>query len=378
MSHALLSPSSSERWTHCSPSARAEEKIPEKESGYAAEGTLAHAIAETLLKKGSGYKGKLKTLKASPYYYNGMDEELKAYVDFCNTEKANLGPATVMRVEQKLDLTPWIPDGFGTGDCVLVSPSTIHVIDLKFGKGVFVPAFQNKQLMLYALGALEANGFIFDEIETVKMTIAQVRLDEINTYMMPVKDLIAWGDTFIKPHAQMAYKGEGVRQPGAWCRFCKAKTTCKPYAEWVTQGAVPEVPPDELSDEDIAIYLKKADLLMEWAKDLKAYALDRALAGTTFDGWKVVAGRSTRKVKDPEEFATRLKEEGFAEKDIYKPTELQGITVLTRLMGKKKFDEIAEGYLEKPEGKPTLVPEDDKRPAIGSAEADFTFMEETK
>lgn len=375
MTHALLSPSSAERWMHCPPSARAEEQKGDTESAYAAEGSLAHAIAETVLKGGRGAKKRLETLKTSPYYYKGMEEEIAAYVDFCRTEQKKMGADTVMQVEETLDLSSWVPEGFGTGDCILISPTILHIIDLKFGKGVVVSPVENKQLMLYALGALEANQFIYDGIETVKMTIAQVRLGEIHTYTMTVKDLLAWGDS-VKPRAVTAYKGEGRRCAGGWCRFCKVKTTCRSYTEWVTGGVDSDIPPEELLDDEIALYLQKADNLMEWAKDLKAYALEHALAGTTYEGWKVVAGRGVRKITDPEGLAKRLREEGLSDEAIYKPREMEGITALTRLMGKKAFDEAAKGFIEKPQGKPTLVPESDKRPPIAGVESEFTFMEE--
>lgn len=378
MGHAILSPSSGDRWLNCTPSARLEEYEPDTTSIYAREGTLAHNIAEINLRHFNkeltdGQKNyRINKLKKDDLFYPGMIDEIDDYLDYCIQEFNALDNA-VMTVEQKLDISKYVPDGYGTGDCVLVNPSTIHIIDLKFGTGQVVDAFENTQLKLYALGAYDYWSFIYDEIEKVKITIAQVRLGEINSYEMDIKDLLNWGEKEVKPLAKKAYKGEGERNPGHWCKFCKVKTRCKKRTENLLEGIDKNKDPETLTNDEIAKLLYKAEDLKKWAKELENYALDEALKGEHFTGWKVVEGRSNRKITDENGFAKVLLDDGQKEDDIYKPKQLEGITKLTRLLGKKKFEEVSEGFIEKPEGKPTLVVESDKRPAINKAENEFDF-----
>lgn len=376
MAHAILSPSSADRWLHCTPSARENAKVADTTSVYAEEGTLAHAIGELGLLKFTKaitpqkYGAEMKKLRGHELYYKGMEGEVDEYVNFCIDEYNTLDSA-IMQVEERLDLTNWAPDAFGTGDCVIVSPNTIHIIDLKFGRGQYVEVFENPQLKLYALGALDDWSFIFPDIEEVKITIAQVRLGESNTYRMTKEDLIKWGEEVVRPKADLAYKGQGERAPGSWCKWCKVRQRCKVRAKALLDDTGPG--PEELTNDEIAKLLHSADDVMDWAKELKEYALDRALAGTAFKGWKVVEGRSNRKITDEEGLASALIEEGFSEEEIYKPKSLEGITKLTKLVGKSEFDDLSAGYIEKPKGRPTLVVESDKRPEYSTVADEFEF-----
>lgn len=378
MAHAVLSPSSAERWLHCTPSARLEAKEKDTGSIYAQEGTLAHAIAEVKLKEYSGKLTKkaaedeLLKLQKSDLFYTGMMDEIQEYVDFCIASKNAMAPDAVMGVEERLDLSAYAPDSFGTGDCILIDQRRIHIIDLKFGTGQVVDVVENPQLKLYALGAYRAWGFIFETIKEVWITIAQVRLGNIETYKIPVNDLLAWGEE-IRPRAKMAYRGEGEREPGAWCRFCKVKTTCRKRTEWLLNGVNTEKPANTLSEKEIAALLFKAEDLKTWAKELEEYALNEALNGQKYDGWKIVAGRSVRKITDPDGFAKVLQEKGYSAEQIYKPQQLEGITALEKIIGKKEFTALSKNYIEKPQGKPTLAPETDKRPELFSAETEFEF-----
>ena len=379
MAHALLSPSSAERWLHCTPSARAEEPYPDKESVYTEEGTLAHRLAEITLKNYLGeytekeYQKELALCRASPSYYPDMEEEVEEYTRFCMDEKSKQSKWGTARVEERISLDTYVTDSFGTADFLLIDRGTLHVIDLKFGKGKVVNPFENPQLKLYALGAYDAWGFIY-EIEKVHCTIAQVRLGEINTYTLPLSDLLSWGEE-IKPIAKKAYLGAGEKKAGSWCQFCKLKVTCKARAAYLLDGMDEKKNADTLSEKEIATLLPRLDSLTSWIKDLSDYALQKALQGTTYPGFKVVEGRSNRKIKDADAFSKRLLMAGYEEGRIYKPRELEGITNLTRYLGKKKFSELSEGLIEKPPGKPVLVPEDDKRLSIFDAANDFTFTE---
>ena len=378
MAHAVLSPSSAERWLHCTPSARLEAKEKDAGSIYAQEGTLAHAIAEVKLKEYSrkltkkAAEDELLKLQKSDLFYTGIMDEIQEYVDFCIASKNAMAPDAVMGVEERLDLSAYAPDSFGTGDCILIDQRRIHIIDLKFGTGQVVDVVENPQLKLYALGAYRAWGFIFETIKEVWITIAQVRLGNIETYKIPVNDLLAWGEE-IRPRAKMAYRGEGEREPGAWCRFCKVKTTCRKRTDWLLKGVNPEKPANTLSDKEIAALLFKAEDLKTWAKELEEYALNEALNGQKYDGWKIVAGRSVRKITDPDGLAKVLREKGYSAEQIYKPQQLEGITALEKIIGKKDFTALSKNYIEKPQGKPTLAPETDKRPELFSAENEFEF-----
>jgi hypothetical protein len=376
--HAILSASGSERWLNCPPSARLEEQITEEKSEYAAEGTFAHKLAELHLQnylkliKKVEYDKKLKQLKENEFYSQEMEDYIQIYIDIAiekiNEAKSRSKDAIVF-LEQQLDFYPWVPEGFGTGDVVIISDGIVEVVDFKYGKGVPVSAEENTQMRLYGLGAVNLFNILYD-IKTIRMTIVQPRLDSVSTESLSVKELLIWGDTTVKPKAKLAFKGEGEFQAGDHCRFCRAKATCRARAEANLELARYDFQdPALLSNDEIAEILFKADELKAWAADIQTYALEQAYKhGIKFDGWKLVEGRSNRKYTDEEEVAKILIEKGYKEDDLYTKSIL-GITAMEKLLGKKKFGELLDDLVIKPPGKPTLVPEGDKRPELSSAAA---------
>ena len=374
--HALLSASSSKRWLSCTPSARLEEQFKDEPGGsvYAEEGTAAHALAEHKLKKALKRRSKRPV---SDYQCDEMEECTDGYVAFA-MEQVELARQEckdpVVLIEQRLDYSAYVPEGFGTGDLLIVADKVLTVIDLKYGKGVAVDAEWNPQMMLYGLGALELVDALYD-IETIRMVIYQPRLESVSTWEISVKDLMEWVEMELKPKAVLAIKGEGEYRSGDWCRFCKAKNTCRARAEEYLRLAQMEFKqPPLLTDEEIAEVLKVADELAKWSADVYAYAQDEAVTkGKKWAGFKLVEGRSNRKYTDEEEVAQAAQKAGYT--DIYKKT-LIGITEMERLLGKKKFAEILGKLVYKPQGKVTLVPESDKRQEIVAATAEADFKEE--
>lgn len=372
--HALLSASSSKRWLNCTPSARLEEQFKEDTgSVYAEEGTAAHALAEHKLKRSLRKRSKRPV---SDYDCDEMEECTDEYVSYAMEQieltRQNCSDPIVL-IEQHLDYSAYVPEGFGTGDLIIVADGTLTVIDLKYGKGVAVEAEKNPQMMLYGLGALELFDAIYD-IDTICMTIYQPRLESISTWEISVEELKKWTKEVLMPKAELAIKGEGEFGCGSWCRFCKAKNTCRARAEEYLKLAQMEFrPPALLSDEEVAEVLKVADDLAKWAADVYAFATDEAIThGKLWTGFKLVEGRSNRKYTDEGEVAEAAKEAGYT--DIYKST-LVGITEMEKLMGKKKFAEVLGELVYKPQGKITLVTESDKRQAVITATAEADFKE---
>lgn len=382
--HALLSASGAERWLNCTPSARLEEKFKDTSSPYAAEGTLAHNIAEYQLQLAlkqitkRKYNAALDMLKENDLFYPGMMGEVEEYTNYCleqYAEALSKDKYAVLKIEERLDFSDYVPEGFGTGDCVIIGAGELEVIDLKFGKGVEVSPVENTQLMLYALGAWENYNFLYN-IEKITVTVAQVRLGNISSYSLTADMLKNWAEE-IRPRANLAFAGKGDFAPGPWCRWCKARATCKARAEWyldfsesyLSAGAYTGA--ETLNPGEIAEVLTKADEIASWLKDVKEYALEEALKGAKFEGWKLVEGRSNRVITDDTALAEKLIAEGFGEEKLYKPKTLEGITNLERLVGKKKFTELSEGLISKPPGKPVLVKESDKRTELNSVEEDF-------
>ena len=378
--HALLGASNSDRWLNCPPSARLEAQVEEKASEYAREGTFAHTLAELKLAHYLGtlttpkYNTKLKKLKQNDFYSEELESDTQIYVDFAiekiNEARAKTPDAAVL-LEAKLDYSPWVPEGFGTGDLVLITDGVLEIVDLKFGKGVQVSAEDNSQMQLYALGAIHQFGFLYD-ISTVKMTIHQPRLDHISTAEMTVDDLMYWATNTVMGGAELAWKGEGEFNAGEHCRFCRVRATCRARAEENTKLACYDFrEPPLLSDEEIVEVLDAADEYMRWISDVQAYALDRAVNhGKQWPGYKLVEGRSVRKYVDETKVAEALQAAGYSEEQIYEKV-LLGITKMEKAVGKKQFNELLAGLVEKPPGKPKLAPETDKRPAVSSAEIDF-------
>lgn len=372
--HAILSASASKRWMNCTPSALLEKQFADEESIYAAEGTAAHALAEYKLKR---FLKKRSKRPVSDYDCDEMEECTDDYVSFAmeQIEKAKQSCSDpVVMIEQRLDFSRWVPEGFGTGDLVIVADDTLYIVDLKYGKGIAVSAEWNPQMLLYSLGALELFDSLYD-IEKVNMTIHQPRLENVSTFEITVHDLMEWAEQELMPKAEMAAKGEGEFVVGDWCRFCKAKNTCRARAEEYLRLAQMEFkPPELLSEEEIAEVLKVADELAKWSADVYAYAQDEAIThGRVWNGFKLVEGRSNRKYVNEEEVADAAKAAGY--EDIYKKS-LIGITEMEKLMGKKDFQKILGSLVYKPQGKITLVPESYKRPPIQTETAEADFKED--
>ena len=370
--HAILSASSSERWLHCPPSARLCENYEDKGSDYAAEGTDAHALCEYRLKQALGIPAE-DPIENLSWYNEEMEECAAGYaayvVELLETAKRACSDPVVM-IEQRVDFSRWVQDGFGTADCILIADGVLNIVDYKHGKGVEVSAVANPQMQLYALGALEIFDGIYD-IDTVRMTIFQPRKSNISVDQMDKAGLYEWADTELTQKAHLAYEGQGDFSCGEWCRFCKAKAECRERATANLALARYEFQaPALLDDEEIADILGKVDALTAWASDVKEYALQQAISGKEWTGWKLVEGRSNRKYTSEAAVAAAVESAGF---DPYERKVL-GVTAMQKLLGKTRFEELLAPYIEKPQGKPTLVPESDKRPAMNTAKNDF--MEE--
>lgn len=374
--HALLSASSASRWMSCTPSAIAESAYPDKGSEFAREGTLAHAIAALKLKRVMDMDTdaeEKEIAELAPLYHTGeMEEFTDGYVEFVldrwRDARQDSGISDLL-VERRLDFSCYVPEGFGTGDAVIVTDGTLEIIDLKYGKGVKVSAIDNPQMRLYALGAIDFYDYAYN-IDTIRMTIYQPRLGNISTEEMPVSELRKWAEEELAPLAMLASKGRGTRNPGDHCRFCKAAADCTALArkslETFYLGEGDYLTPDVMARE----VLPKIPMLQSWIDRVKEASLDRALRGEEFPGWKVVAGRSTRKITDPTQLVVRLTAEGFESEHLFRPQELRTLTDLEKIVGKKRFAEVCGDCVEKKPGKPTLVPETDKRDSLDPA-ADF-------
>lgn len=371
--HAVLSASSSHRWLNCTPSARLELEFENTGSEAAREGTAAHALCEHKLKRALHMRSRRPV---SDYDSDEMEECTDAYVDFVMEQyeaAKQVCEDPVILIEQRLDFSCYVPDGFGTGDCLIISDDRLHIIDFKYGMGVLVEAEDNPQMKLYALGALAVYDALYD-IREVSMTIFQPRRENVSTWTIPVEDLKAWAENELKPRAKMAYDGEGEYLPGEWCTFCRAAVRCRARAEEKLKLAQTEFRmPPLLTDAEIEDILAVLPDLTKWANEIAAYALDAALNhGKEWNGFKVVEGRSVRKYRDEAAVAEAAKEAGY--KDIYRQS-LIPLTEMQRLMGKDKFEEILGGLITKAPGRPTLVPKSDKRPAMNVSNAINEFYE---
>ena len=371
--HAVLSASGSHRWLNCTPSARLELEFENTGSEAAREGTAAHALCEHKLKRALHMRSRRP---ASDYDSDEMEECTDAYVDFVMEQyeaAKQVCEDPVILIEQRLDFSCYVPDGFGTGDCLIISDDRLHIIDFKYGMGVLVEAEGNPQMKLYALGALAVYDALYD-IREVSMTIFQPRRENVSTWTIPVEDLKAWAENELKPRAKMAYDGEGEYLPGEWCTFCRAAVRCRARAEEKPKLAQTEFRmPPLLTDAEIEDILAVLPDLTKWANEIAAYALDAALNhGKEWNGFKVVEGRSVRKYRDEAAVAEAAKEAGY--KDIYRQS-LIPLTEMQRLMGKDRFEEILGGLITKAPGRPTLVPKSDRRPAMSVSNAINEFYE---
>lgn len=372
-SHAVLSASSAHRWLHCTPSARLELEFDSTTSTAAAEGSAAHALAEHKLRRALKLRS---TRPTSPLEDDAMDEYTDDYVSFVMEQFYEMkgdGEDPLVLIEQRLDFSSYVPDGFGTGDALLLSPGRLHVIDFKYGQGILVEAERNSQLMLYGLAVLKKYGRRY-KIKTVSMSIFQPRRENVSTWTITAAELRKWAKTELVPKARAAYSGEGEYLPGDHCQFCRAAVKCRARAEEKLRLAQKEFSlPPLLSDEEVEDILSKLPDITKWANELMAYATDAALYhGKEWNGFKVVEGRSVRKYSDEDAVAKAANKAGY--RDIY-IQKLIGITEMQKLMGKQEFDRIIGPLLIKPPGKPTLVPSSDKRPAINVSNASTDFSE---
>lgn len=370
--HALLSASSSHRWLNCNPSARLEREFADRETIAAAEGTAAHALAEHKLKR----KLKLRSERpVSPFDTDEMEVCTDDYADFVMeqvTKERRRDPDTQVFIEQRLDFSCYVPEGFGTGDCLIVSRGRLHIIDLKYGQGLLVDSEENPQMMLYALAALNQYEEQY-QIKKVKLTIFQPRRDNVSTWETTVAKLKKWATKDLVPKAQKAFRGEGEYCPGEWCIFCKAAVKCRARAEDKLRLAQSEFKmPPLLTDAEIESVLAKLPDIKKWADEIQEYALAKALAGKEWTGFKLVEGRSVRKFTDERAVVKAANEAGYH--DIYKQT-LISLTEMEKLMGKAEFSKVLGALVTKPQGKPTLVPDTDKRQAISVSNPKSEFSE---
>lgn len=378
MSHAVLSPSGASRWLNCTPSARLEQQFPDSSGEAAKEGTLAHELGELMLRlylqliTRKDYDLTLKVIEASKYYNAEMWEHASNYAAFVietfEAAKAITKDA-VLQIEAQLNLTDYVPEGFGTGDAVIIADGMMNIIDLKYGKGVNVSCENNKQMMLYALGGLRDFDFMYS-IDTVCMTIYQPRMDNISTFEMSVVDLQAWANNTLKPLAKLAFEGAGVFKVGDHCRFCRAKAVCKANANENLELAKYDFAESVLlTDDEVADILSRASAFKAWITSVEDMALTEAVEkGKNWPGYKLVEGRSNRVYSDEDKVAKALVKEGFKEADIY-TKKILGITAMEKAITKKVFESALNGLIIKPAGKPTLVTMDDKRTAWNSAES---------
>ena len=370
--HALLSASSSHRWLHCNPSARLEREFADRETTAAAEGTAAHALAEHKLKR----RLKLRSERpVSPFDTEEMEICTDDYADFVMeqvTKERRRDPDTQVFIEQRLDFSCYVPEGFGTGDCLIVSKGRLHIIDLKYGMGLLVDSEENPQMKLYALAALTQYEEQY-QIKKVKLTIFQPRRENVSTWETSVAKLKKWATKDLVPKAQRAFKGEGEYCPGEWCIFCKAAVKCRARAEDKLRLAQSEIKmPPLLTDAEIEDVLAKLPDIKKWADEIQEYALAKALAGKEWAGFKLVEGRSVRKFTDERAVVKAANAAGYH--DIYKQT-LISLTEMEKLMGKAEFSKVLGALVTKPQGKPTLVPDTDKRQAITVSNPKNEFSE---
>lgn len=372
--HAKLSASGSEKWMTCPPSAKMEEPFPDESSVFAAEGTFAHAVfeQELLMFLGRPFPD-LDPTDVEQYYNSALHdyvleavsavvERIKEAYTVCKDPK--------ILVEQRLDFSPWVPEGFGTGDVVIVTDSLIEVMDLKYGKGIVHDAEDNSQMRLYGLGAYNEFNHLYD-IKTCRMTILQPRLNNYPLEQLAMDKLLDWGKDVVKPLAKLAWEGKGEMRAGDHCTkgFCRVRYQCPQRAKQayeLASEAFALVEPELLSMEQIVKVLPKADMLIDWLNDVKSFALKEAEKGVDIPGHKLVAGRSNRKYSKPDDVAKRLIDSGINEALIYEKS-LLGITAMEKVLGKKEFTRLLDGLIVKPEGKPTLVANSDKRAAIDTS-----------
>lgn len=383
MAHALLGPSGASRWMACPPSARLTENLPDTESDFAKEGSLAHEIAELKLKKKivdpgistRKFNSEMKKLKENEFYQEEMQGYTDDYVEFIQEQMCSCEAAPFVVVEQRVDFSEYVPEGFGTSDCIILSGNTLHVIDFKYGKGVPVYAEENKQMLLYALGAYLGYNFLYD-IKHIKMSIVQPRISNFSSWECDLDYLLTFAkEARIK--ADMAFKGEGELNSGKHCQFCGLNATCRQRAkDNLGLEAYEFKEPPELSNEEVGEVLRRAENLAQWIKKLKDYALSECLAGNEIDGWKAVNGRGTRVFSDIDWAIDVLKENGIKE-ELLCERKFLTLAQMEKVIGKKEFNDLVGHLIVTNEGAPTLVESSDKRKAITNrikAEDEFSAV----
>ena len=379
--HAYLAASASERWLRCPPSAKLCAQEEDRGSPYAQQGTDAHELAAYLAEKALGRNSRDPTENLT-WYEAEMQEAAEGYAAFVMEQVAEAKKFCadpLVCIEQTLDFSKWVEHGFGTGDCVIVADDLLHIVDLKYGVGILVSASGedgtgNSQLKCYALGALDTAlgaldtfGDLYD-IRRIKLSIFQPRRENVDTFEMTKEDLLKWAEEVLAPIAKLAYEGLGDFAAGDHCQFCKIKASCRARAEYSMELAKYEFAEAPTLDADeIAAILPQIDSLVSWAEDIKEFALQQALSGVRYPGFKLVEGRSNRKYTDEAAVAQVVSLAGY---DPYEK-KLLGITAMTKQLGKKKFDELLSGLVAKPQGKPVLAPNTDKRPEYNTAQSDF-------
>ena len=369
--HALLSASGAHRWLHCTGSPLLEKDFPDSTSVYAQEGTLAHYLCELKLMAYTGEitKRKLTSMKnklmKSELWQPEMDSTSEAYLDYIKDITMSYTVKPVILTEKKVDFSRYVPEGFGTADCLILAGDTLHVVDYKHGKGVVVDADHNPQMMLYALGAMSELSLLY-RFKFVHMTIVQPRVNNISEFTMTADELIEWGETVVKPKAEAAISGKGEFEAGDWCRFCRAKQQCKTRYE-SNDSLYPELSerhdPRLITLAELGEYLKRGKDMAAWLEDMKEYALSESLAGADVPGWKAVEGRGSRAFTDTDEAVDTLIKNGIDESVLYERRVLT-LAQMEKAVGKKAFGEIVGNLVVKNPGKPTLVEESDKRPKI--------------
>ena len=369
--HAKLSASGASRWATCPGSVQMEDGIPDKESVYAQEGTLAHEMSELKLKhyldpKGFGKRklnAAIKKLKENELYQAEMDSFTDTYVDFIKEKALSFSSNPYIEIEKRVDFSRWVDGGFGTCDCILIHGSTLSIIDLKYGKGVPVSSEQNEQLILYALGAYDAFNLIYN-LDKIELNIVQPRINNFSTWEISLTELLLWGDYF-KVQAEKALGGNGELVPSAKaCKFCKARDICTARAENnLSLESEIKLKPNEIPKDKLYEYISRGEDIAKWVADLKAYALDMCLKGEDVKGLKAVAGRTSRSWTNQDEAINKLIEGGIDEAIIYDKVPLT-LAKLEKALGKQQFTTLVGDLVVTSEGKPTLVFENDKRPAI--------------
>jgi hypothetical protein len=372
--HALLSASASHRWLQCPPSARLEERLPESKSDFAEEGSLAHEIAELKLRKyciepmgARSFNARIKKFIGHLLFQEEMLKHTDTYLDYVAGVLHGFSSPPYVAAEKRIDYSAYAPEGFGTGDCIIIGGNILRIIDFKYGKGVPVSAKDNPQMMLYALGAYTKYSFLYP-IDTVKMTIVQPRRRSISEDSMTIEELLSWGES-IRPIANLAFNGEGEYSPGEHCRFCRARTDHYLSLEQFHNMKAPLI-----SKEEVGPILQRAQELSVWVKSLEEYALGECLLGSEIQGWKVVEGRGVRQFTNQDEAFKVLIGNGFEETMLYERKPLT-LAEIEKLVGKTKFKELLDPYVSVPQGKPTLVLTSDKREKYRGITAAEAFTE---